>query len=164
MCVCLPHALLAPSQFTRSWAGALTLACIAATFGALTQLQFKALSSAIMEGLEDIFDAGRTPRPMYRNAGELVLQLLTVASSAIAQVGFLNYAISVAPVAYSVPAYQAGLLIVTLLLSGWVLDEYNELTMVANLMFWLGAGIVGALSQCPARRRSTPVHQAQPEA
>ena len=95
-----------------------------------------------MEAGEDLFDTARTPRPMYRNSAELCLQLASIASCAIAQVGFLNFAISVAPVAYSVPAYQAGLLISTLLLSGWVLGEYTQLSLVENVMFWVGAAIV----------------------
>ena len=81
---------------------------------------------------------------MYRNGGEFFLQLVTVASCAIAQIGFLNYAISVAPVAYSVPAYQAGLLVSTLLLSGWVLGEYVQLSPIENIMFWVGAAVVAA--------------------
>jgi len=127
---------------TRTWAGALSLALCASLFGALTQLQFKALASAIMEAIRDLFDSGTTPLPMYKNAAELILQLVTVASSAVAQIGFLNYAISVAPVAYSVPAYQAGLLLATLLLSGWVLDEYLQLSFLNSLLFWAGAAIV----------------------
>ena len=68
---------------------------------------------------------------------------LTLPPSSAPQVGFLNYAISVAPVAYSVPSYQAGLLISTLLLSGWILDEYVLLSPIEAVMFWLGAGVVG---------------------
>ena len=180
----------------RSWGGALTLSLVAACFGSLTQLQFKALASALMEGVQDLLDSRRTPTPMYNSPAEFVLQLVAVASSAIAQVdarlpprtpppthassphmfflaplfccphlssshlaptslpltlppssapqvGFLNYAISVAPVAYSVPSYQAGLLISTLLLSGWILDEYVLLSPIEAVMFWLGAGVVG---------------------
>ena len=41
------------------------------------------------------------------------------------------------------PAYQAALLLATLLLSGWVLGEYEALSAFANMMFWIGAGVVG---------------------
>ena len=130
------------SQVVRRWHGALVLAILAAMFGSLTQLQFKALAFSVMEGLTDLFDSGQTEAPAYRNAGELVLQLVTIFSSAIAQVGFLNYAISAAPVAYSVPAYQSCLLFGTLALSGFLLGEYAEMSALQDVLFWLGAGLV----------------------
>ena len=93
-----------------SWAGALVLAMLAAFFGTLTQLQFKAVASAVFT----VFSALGGDRPVpkvYSSAGELLLQLFSVACSAVGQIGFLNYGISVAPVAYSVPAYQASLIV-----------------------------------------------------
>jgi len=128
----------------HSWSGALLLALLAALFAGLTQLQFKALSSALLEGIQVLFDPTHIPHQMYTNTGQFVLQILTVLSSAIAQIGFLNYAISAAPVAYSVPAYQAGLLIATLVLSGWVLGEYDSLSFFNNMMFWLGSSVVAS--------------------
>ena len=126
-----------------SWSGALSLAIIAAIAAALTQLQFKALSQAVMEVSRRLFDANHVDRQMYQSGGQFVLQLYCITSTATAQIGFLNFAISVAPVAYSVPAYQAALLLATLLLSGWVLGEYEALSAFANMMFWIGAGVVG---------------------
>ena len=41
------------------------------------------------------------------------------------------------------PAYQAGLLLLTLLLSGWVLQEFKAMTFDDEVLFWLGAIIVG---------------------
>jgi len=125
----------------RSWSGALMLAVMASIYGACMQLQFKAVAAAVMEIMQHLFDNGRN-RSMYGTTGEFFLQILTLISSAMAQIGFLNYAISVAPVAYSVPAYQAGLLIATLVLSGWVLGEYVTLSFLENTLFWIGAGVV----------------------
>jgi len=125
----------------RSWSGALTLAVVAAIYGACTQLQFKAVAAAVMEIMQHVFDNGRN-RSMYASTGEFFLQICTLISSAVAQIGFLNYAISVAPVAYSVPAYQAGLLITTLVLSGWVLGEFQTLSFFESCIFWGGAGVV----------------------
>ena len=138
------HLSCVPSraQTLRSWAGALSLAIISAFFAALSQLQFKSLASAVFSAVTAV--GGGEPIPhLYASSSELATQLVSVASAAVAQIGFLNYAISVAPVAYSVPAYQAGLLLLTLLLSGWVLQEFKAMTFDDEVLFWLGAIIVG---------------------
>lgn len=93
----------------RSWIGALALALGAAFCGAVTQLQFKALASALMTILGAMTDAGGGRdkiQGLYPSAGVCATQLLCVASTGVAQIGFLNFAISGAPVAYTVPAYQ----------------------------------------------------------
>jgi hypothetical protein len=69
--------------------------------------------------------------------------LVAIAGASIGQIGFLNFAISVAPVAYSVPAYQSVLLVSTLFLSGWVLDEYTNLDALERILFIIGACVVG---------------------
>ena len=92
----------------------------------------------------------------------LALQLFSVACSAVGQIGFLNYGISVAPVAYSVPAYQASLIVLTLIFSGWVLNEYEALPFINEFFFWFGAAVVisgmllnawGLSRQADARKR-----------
>lgn len=115
---------------------------MSAFFAALSQLQFKSLASAVFSAATAISSGAPIPH-LYASSTDLATQLVSVASAAIAQIGFLNYAISVAPVAYSVPAYQAGLLLLTLILSGWVLKEFRLMRLEDEIMFWLGAGIVG---------------------
>ena len=126
----------------RTWSGALSLAVTSAFFAALSQLQFKSLASAVFSTLSAMADGKEAPK-LYESSNQLASQLLSVASAAVAQIGFLNFAISVAPVAYTVPAYQAGLLLLTLFLSGWLLDEFKTMSVGNEMMFWLGASIVG---------------------
>ena len=130
----------------RSWIGALVLALSAAGFGAVTQLQFKALASAILEALQAIGSTDSPPSAtiarLYGTPGEFVTQLLCVGSSGLAQIGFLNFAISGAPVAYTVPAYQSALLMLTLSLSGFVLDEYENVPPLDLSLFWIAALII----------------------
>jgi len=123
----------------RTWGGALTLALVSALFGALTQLQFKALASVLMSL---ITHKAQGPQDGYTGADQVALQVLSLISSGVAQMGFLNYAISVAPVAYSVPSYQSGLLITTLILAGWVLNEYSTMKWYNVTLFWIGCAVV----------------------
>ena len=126
----------------RSWSGALSLAVAAALWAALTQLQFKALASAIFSTLSALAANQEAPK-LYTSTGEFFTQALSVASSAAAQIGFLNSAISSAPVAYTVPAYQAGLLLLTLFFSSALLHDFNTINVGNAAFFWTGASIVG---------------------
>ena len=97
----------------RSWQGALVLALSAAVFGAVTQLQFKSLAAAVVQILQNSTNkAGgfqSAASGIYTNSAMVVEQLLCVISTGLAQIGYLNFAISAAPVAYTVPAYQVRL-------------------------------------------------------
>jgi hypothetical protein len=126
----------------RSWSGALSLAVAAALWAALTQLQFKALASAIFSTLSALAANQEAPK-LYTSTGEFFTQALSVASSAVAQIGFLNSAISSAPVAYTVPAYQAGLLLLTLFFSSALLHDFKTINVGNEVFFWTGASIVG---------------------
>ena len=126
----------------RSWWGALTLAILAALFGALTQLQFKAVAAALFSAVRGLSSSPKEHEKLYSSTGEFFVQLLSLASSALAQIGFLKNAVSAAPVAYSVPAYQSALLVLTLVLSGWVLNEYDAMPWLHNLLFWVGVVLV----------------------
>jgi len=128
---------------SRTWMGAAMLALMAALCGALTQLQFKALASAVFEvisswGNDDDADVSK----LYNTTGEFVLQLFCVGSSGVAQIGYLNMAITGAPVAYTVPAYQSILLLSTLLLSAVVLNEFPSLPRPHLVTFACGAAVI----------------------
>jgi len=128
----------------RSWMGALVLALSAAFFGSVTQLQFKALAHAIVTivgAMTSETDSGEV-RSLYPSAGVCITQLLCAASTGVAQIGFLNFAISGAPVAYTVPAYQSALLIFTLGLSGIVLNEYATEPALNVIVFWSSATVI----------------------
>jgi hypothetical protein len=128
----------------RSWMGAAILALAAAVTGALTQLQFKSLASAIFEVVKSLGspDPSANSSNLYDNTGEFVSQLLCVGSSGIAQIGFLNMAITGAPVAYTVPAYQSLLLLGTLLISAFVLDEFPSLSTGDTIAFSIGTSVI----------------------
>jgi hypothetical protein len=129
-------------RLRRHWGGALALAAAASTCGAFTQLQFKALASAIVEVVRSPWNDEAKIDELYGSPREMVLQLACVASTGLGQIGFLNYAISGAPVAYTVPAYQAGLLLFTLTLSGFVLDEYSEVEPIPLAIFYASATLI----------------------
>jgi len=128
----------------RSWMGAATLALAAAMTGALTQLQFKALSAALFEIVKSWgSSSSSTDVPsLYDSTGEFVSQLLLVGSTGIAQIGFLNLAITGAPVAYTVPAYQSLLLLGTLCISAFVLDEFPSLSTGDIIAFSIGIAVI----------------------
>jgi len=129
----------------RSWVGALVLALSAALFGAVTQLQFKALAHAIVTVLGVMSSADSNTEhwsSLYPSTVMCVVQLLCAASTGLAQIGFLNFAISGAPVAYTVPAYQSALLVFTLGTSGLMLDEYVNESILDQSMFWSAAGVI----------------------
>lgn len=113
-------------QWARSPAGALTLAMGAALFGALMQVQFKAFASAVLSVLGALYAATPIALP-YDSPAEGVRHIFCLLSTGLGQIGFLNISISVAPVTYSVPAYQASLLLCTLVMAGTVLGEYGSL-------------------------------------
>jgi hypothetical protein len=81
---------------------------------------------------------------LYGSPAELSTQLMCVASSGVAQIGFLNFAISGAPVAYTVPAYQSALLMLTLTLSGFVLQEYDDVPIAHFSIFAMSAAVIVA--------------------
>ena len=79
---------------------------------------------------------------LYGSPAELSTQLLCVGSSGLAQIGFLQFALSGAPVAYTVPAYQSALLMLTLTLSGFVLQEYDDVPVAHVSIFGMSAALI----------------------
>ena len=129
----------------RTWMGALGLALAAAGFGSVTQLQFKALANAILTVLTAMTGEHRSYsdiKAIYPSSGVCFTQLCCVASTGLAQIGFLNFAISGAPVAYTVPAYQSALLVSTLVVSGCVLNEYSKEPALHLIIFWTAASVI----------------------
>jgi glucose uptake protein GlcU len=78
--------------------------------------------------------------------------------------GFLNIAVSSAPVSYSVPIYQAALLLSTLALSGIVLKEYETLPPLAVVVFWVAVGLVVCGMALNARGASHSLEESEKEA
>ena len=115
--------------------GSLTAALTGALFGGLTQLLFKTCATAVLQ----FFQTGGNP---WDSIGSMCLQLCCAASCAVGQVVFLNVAIASSPVAYAVPAYQSALLLITLTLAGWLLEEFAHMEPLHYVLFAVGCGLV----------------------
>ena len=65
-------------------------------------------------------------------------------------------AIASSPVAYAVPAYQSALLLITLSLAGWLLDEFGRMEPLNFGLFTCGCGLVlvGIVLNAVALRRA----------
>jgi len=115
--------------------GSLTAALTGALFGGLTQLLFKTCATAVLQ----FFQTGGFP---WASMSSMCLQLCCAASCAVGQVVFLNVAIASSPVAYAVPAYQSALLLITLSLAGWLLEEFANMDPLHYALFTAGCGLV----------------------
>ena len=115
--------------------GSLTAALTGALFGGLTQLLFKTCATAVLQ----FFQTGGFP---WASMSSMCLQLCCAASCAVGQVVFLNVAIASSPVAYAVPAYQSALLLITLSLAGWLLEEFAHMDPLHYALFTAGCGLV----------------------
>lgn len=126
------------SSFSRLLAspmGSLLAALTGALYGGLTQLLFKTCATAAVQFVQ----TGGFPWP---SVASMVQQLVCAVSCAVGQVVFLNVAIASSPVAYAVPAYQSALLLITLSLAGWLLEEFAHMDPLHYVLFSLGCGLV----------------------
>lgn len=121
--------------FLASPIGSLLAAVAGAMYGGLTQLLFKTAATAVVSFVQ-------TWRFPYPSAESMAMQLTCAACTAIGQVVFLNVAIASSPVAYAVPAYQSALLLITLSLAGWLLDEFGRMEPLNFVLFNCGCGFV----------------------
>ena len=125
----------ASNTVLQSPMGSLSAALTGALFGGLTQLLFKTCATAVLQ----FFQAGGFP---WGSLASMFLQLSCAASCAVGQVVFLNVAIASSPVAYAVPAYQSALLLITLSLAGWLLEEFAHMDPLHYALFSMGCGLV----------------------
>merc|ERR1711988_1899295 len=102
------------SRFFAHPLGALSVALLAALYGAVVQLLFKTASTALMH-------LAQTNMSPYPSGKAMAMQIGGALSCAFAQIGFLNTAIVSSPITYAVPAYQSALLLFTLVIAGSVL-------------------------------------------
>ena len=124
-----------PPQLLASPMGSLLAALTGALYGGLTQLLFKTCATAAVQFVQ----TGGFPWP---SVASMVQQLVCAVSCAVGQVVFLNVAIASSPVAYAVPAYQSALLLITLSLAGWLLEEFAHMDPLHYVLFSLGCGLV----------------------
>lgn len=115
--------------------GSLLAAVAGAAYGGLTQLLFKTAATAVVSVVQ-------TWSFPYPSGEAMAMQLSCAACCALAQVVFLNVAIGSSPVAYAVPAYQSALLLITLSLAGWLLDEFGRMEPLNYGLFTTGCGFV----------------------
>ena len=135
--------------FLASPIGSLLAAVAGAMYGGLTQLLFKTAATAVVSFVQ-------TWSFPYPSGEAMAMQMLCVACTALGQVVFLNVAIASSPVAYAVPAYQSALLLITLSLAGWLLDEFGRMEPLNFGLFTCGCGLVlvGIVLNAVALRRA----------
>ena len=106
---------------------------------ALEVADIESRGTLFAEAVLQFFQTGGNP---WDSIGSMCLQLCCAASCAVGQVVFLNVAIASSPVAYAVPAYQSALLLITLTLAGWLLEEFAHMEPLHYVLFAVGCGLV----------------------